>query len=70
LVEISINSYGYYIYNMQRFRKGRCSEVITAKILPVQRDFLEAQALAQDVSLCTVIREIINREMARARVEV
>jgi hypothetical protein len=49
---------------MQRFRKGRCSEVVTAKILPSQRDFLEAQALARDVSICSVIRELINEEMA------
>ena len=51
---------------MQRFRKGRCSEVVTAKILTSQRDFLEKQALARDVSICTVIRELIDQEMARA----
>jgi hypothetical protein len=54
---------------MQRFKKGRCSEVVTAKILPVQRDFLEAQALARDVSLCDVIRELITQEMTRAGAE-
>jgi len=54
---------------MQRFKKNRCSEVVTAKILPVQRDFLEKQALARDVSLCDILREMISDEMARAGVE-
>jgi hypothetical protein len=35
-----------------------------------QRDFLEAQALARDVSICEVIRDLIDREMERAGVEV
>jgi hypothetical protein len=55
---------------MQRFRKGRCSEVVTAKILPEQRKFLENQALARDTSLCDIIRELINQEMARISSEV
>jgi len=50
---------------MQRFRQGRCSEVVTAKILLAHRAFLEKQALARDVSICTVIRDLINQEMAR-----
>ncbi len=50
---------------MQRFRKRRCSEMVSAKILPTQRDFLEAQALARDISLCDVIRELIDNEMQK-----
>lgn len=50
---------------MQRFRRGRCSEVVTAKIMPIQRDFLEKQALTRDVSICSIIRELIDQEMTK-----
>jgi len=50
---------------MIRFKNLRCSEMVTVKILPSQRDFLEKRAIARDASLCSVIREIIDREMNR-----
>jgi hypothetical protein len=50
---------------MKRFRDKRCSEVVTAKLLSEQRAYLESQALARDVSICTVIRELIDSEMQK-----
>jgi len=51
---------------MQRFRSHRCSEVVTAKLRTEQRSFLEKQALERDVSICTVIRDLIDSEMQKA----
>jgi len=50
---------------MKRFRDSRCSEVVTAKLHSEQRSFLEAQALSRDVSICTVIRDMIDAEMLK-----
>jgi hypothetical protein len=50
---------------MQKFRKERCCDIVTAKIHVAQRAFLEKQALARDVSLCDVIRDLIDAEMVR-----
>ena len=51
--------------DMKRFRDKRCSEVVTAKLHSEQRSFLEAQALSRDVSICTVIRDLIDSEMQK-----
>jgi len=51
---------------MRHFQKQRCSEVVTAKLRSEQRAFLEAQALARDVSLCDVIRSMIDCEMQKS----
>ena len=52
---------------MRRFKvDGRYSDIVTAKIRPKQRDFLEERALAREISLCDVIRELIDQEMSRA----
>jgi hypothetical protein len=52
---------------MKRWRNNRCSEVVTAKIMPEQRNFLEARAIERDISICSLIRELIDNEMAKAR---
>jgi hypothetical protein len=50
---------------MKRFKDSRYSEVVTAKLHSEQRSFLEKQAQTRDVSLCTVIRELIDSEMRK-----
>lgn len=51
---------------MHRFRtKDRCSEVVTAKLRSEQRAHLERQALTRDVSICTIIRDLIDSDMRR-----
>ena len=49
---------------MHQFRTSdRCSEVVTAKLRPEHRAHLERQALARDVSICAIIRDLIDSDM-------
>lgn len=52
---------------MKQFRTNRCAEMVSAKLRTDQRHFLETQALARDISICAVIRGLIDSEMRRMR---
>jgi hypothetical protein len=54
---------------MKRFSSHRCSEVVTAKIRTEQREYLENRALERDVSICSVIRDLIDTDMQKHGLE-